>query len=281
MDVEKLLSQLTSFGTEWGLKVVGVLVALFVAFKVANWTKKKISNALDGRSFDATLSRFFANCVKYAILGGAILGCLGVFGIETSSFAALIAAMGLAIGLAFQGSLSNFAAGVMLLVFRPFKVGDFIRAGGEKGTVEALELFTTELKTPDNRRVIVPNSSIFGGTIENVSHHPVRRVDIPVGVAYDADIDHARAVLEGVPSKVEGALQDPGAQIFLSELGASSVDWVVRVWCNSADYWDVWQRTVRQVKLSLDEAGIGIPFPQLDLHLDEGARDSIIQRKAS
>ena len=193
---------------------------------------------------------------------------MGVFGIETTSFAAVIGAAGLAIGLAFQGTLSNFAAGMMLLIFRPFKVGDVVTVDGHTGKVAELELFTTELTTPDNRRLIVPNNKIFGSTIENITHHPIRRVDVPVGVDYTAGIDQVREILEQVPPRIPGVLEDPSYQIFLKELGASSVDWVVRVWCKTEDFWDVHQATIRSTKMALDAEGIGIPFPQLDVHLD-------------
>lgn len=265
---EQTLSFLLEQTRFWGLRIAGVLVALFIAWIVAGWLSNTLRRTLERRKFDATLTRFFSKMLRYAILTFAVLGCLGVFGIETASFAAVIAAMGLALGLAFQGTLSNFAAGVMLLVFRPFKVGDFVRAGGETGSVEEIELFTTELKTPDNRRIIIPNSAIFGANIENVTHYPERRCDIEVGVVYSADCEAVRALLEGVAPKIAGVLAEPPPQIFLKGLGASSVDWVVRVWCKTPEFWDVHQRAIRDIKKALDEAGIGIPFPQRDIHLD-------------
>jgi len=224
---------------------------------------------LEARKFDPTLTRFFANMARYAILVGVGLGCMGVFGIETTSFAAIIGAAGLAVGLAFQGTLSSFSAGIMLLVFRPFKVGDVVAAGGVTGVVEEIELFTTEFKTPDNRKVIVPNSAIFGSTIENITHHPTRRVDISVGCEYSAEIDKCRDVLESMTKTLPKVLPEPAPQVFLKELGSSSVDWQVRVWCKTEDYWDVWQATTRATKMALDAAGIGIPFPQMDVHLDK------------
>ena len=268
---ENVMKTVAEFGTTWGIRVVGVLVALFLAWIFAGWTRRAILRALEKRKFDATLGKFFANLVKWAILAGAILGCLGVFGIQTASFAAVIAAAGLAIGLAFQGTLANFAGGVMLLVFRPFKVGDLVKVAGEIGFVEKIELFSTVLRTPDNRYIIVPSKAIFGSTIENLTYHPTRRVDIPVGAEYSADIDKTREALEGCVKNIPKALEEPAAQIFLKELGGSSVDWQVRVWCNTEDYWDVYQATIRAAKMALDEAGIGIPFPQMDVHLDPAA----------
>lgn len=269
IDSSKMATQLWAVGTDWLIKVGGVLVALFVAWVVAGWVRRAIRKSLEKRSFDTTLTRFFANLARYAILTVVVVGCLGVFGIQTTSFAALVAALGLAVGLAFQGTLGNFAAGIMLLIFRPYKVGDYVRAGGEMGSVEEIELFFTELKTPDNRRVIVPNGPIFAGTIENFSHYDMRRCGIPVGVEYGADIDRTREVLEGAVKTMEGVLDEPAPQIFLKELGGSSVDWEVRVWVKTSEYWDVHQRGVRAVKKALDEAGLGIPFPQMDVHLDD------------
>jgi small conductance mechanosensitive channel len=254
---------------EYGPKVIGVLVALVLALMIAGWTERVVRVALERRSFDATLTRFFAKLARYFILIAAVLGCLGVFGIQTASFAAVLAAAGFAIALAFQGTLGNFAAGVMLLVFRPFKVGDYVEVNGETGTCEHIDLFTCEFRTLDNRRLIVPNGSVFGNTITNYTGYEVRRVDIDVGAEYSADVDATRAALEKAAAKVEGKLTDPPPQVFLKGLGDSSIDWQVRVWCKTADYWDVWQATVRATKLALDEAGIGIPFPQQDVHFDE------------
>lgn len=268
MDFNKILENLANFGTTWGLKVVGTLVAFFVAWIVAGRIKARMVAGFERRKFDKTLGAFFANMVRYGILIGALLGCLGVFGIQTASFAAVIAAAGLAIGLAFQGTLSNFAAGVMLLVFRPFKVGDLVNVSGMLGIVSEIELFTTQLDTLDKRAIIIPNSKIFGDVIENITHHPIRRVDVPVGVEYGADIDQTRAVLDKAAQSVEGVLDDPPYQIFLKELGASSVDWQIRVWCKTEAYWDVYQATIRAAKMHLDEAGLGIPFPQVDVHFD-------------
>jgi len=254
---------------EYGPKVIGVLVALVLALMIAGWTERVVRAGLERRSFDATLTRFFAKLARYFILIAAGLGCLGVFGIQTASFAAVLAAAGFAIGLAFQGTLGNFAAGVMLLVFRPFKVGDYVEVNGETGTCEHIDLFTCEFRTLDNRRLIVPNGSVFGNTITNYTGYDVRRVDIDVGAEYSADVDATRAALEKATAKVEGMLADPPPQVFLKGLGDSSIDWQVRVWCKTPDYWDVWQATVRATKLALDEAGIGIPFPQQDVHLDD------------
>ncbi len=267
MDTAKLGQAVLDKATVWGARVLGVAVALFVVWLVAGWARRAMTRSLENR-FEPMLAQFFANLVRYAILTAGLLGCLGVFGIQTTSFAAILGALGLAIGLAFQGTLSNFASGIMLLVFRPFKVGDVIEVAGTIGSVKELELFTTELVSPDNRRIIVPNSEVFGKTIVNFTHYPTRRVEVAVGTDYSADLDKVREVLEGVPAKVEGVIDEPAPQVFLSELGASSIDWKVRVHTKTEDFWDVHQRLVRATKMALDEAGIGIPFPQRDIHLD-------------
>ena len=254
---------------EHGPKVLGVLLALFFAFVLASWAERGVRAGLERRDFDATLTRFFAKFARYLILVGAVLGCLGVFGIQTASFAAVLAAAAFAVGMAFQGTLGNFAAGIMLLVFRPFKVGDFVEVNDDTGICEHIDLFTCEFRTLDNRKLIIPNGAVFGSTITNYTGYDIRRVDIDVGAEYSASIDATRAVLEESAANVPGMIQDPAPQIFLKALGGSSVDWQVRVWCKTDDYWDVWQAVVRACKVSLDEAGIGIPFPQQDVHLDE------------
>ncbi len=254
---------------EYGPRVLGVLLAIFVAWIVATWTERGVRAALEKRNFDATLTRFFAKFGRYLILVGAVLGCLGVFGIQTASFAAVLAAAGFAVGMAFQGTLGNFAAGIMLLAFRPFKVGDVVEVNGDTGCCEHIDLFTCEFRTLDNKKLIIPNGAVFGSTITNYTGYEKRRVDIDVGAEYSADIDATRAALEKVAASIPGMITDPAPQVFLKGLGGSSVDWQVRVWCKTEDFWDVWQATVRGCKVSLDEAGIGIPFPQQDVHLDD------------
>ncbi len=236
---------------------------------LAGWISRIAGAGMRRAKIDETLTRFVEKLVGWLVLLLAVLACLSLFGVETTSFAALLGAAGLAIGLAFQGTLSHFAAGVMLLVFRPFSVGDVITAAGITGKVHSIDIATTSIDTFDNRRFILPNSTVFGSTIENVTYHPQRRVDVDVGAAYDADIDKTREVLEGAIKNIEGALEQPEPAVFLLNLGASSVDWSVRVWANKDDFGAVKQSAIRAVKHALDEAGIGIPFPQMDVHLKE------------
>lgn len=248
-------------------KIVGALLLLFAAWIVAKWLGNRVSKTV-GLKLDKTIANFMGSLVKYGILSMAILGCLRIFGIETTSFVALIGAAGLAIGLALQGTLTNFSSGVMLLLFRPFKVGDVISAGGVTAKVFEIGMFTTQLDTADNRRLIVPNGDIYGSSIENITFHPTRRVDVSVGTEYSANIGETRGILLKAVSSLEGVLADPAPVAMLTELGGSSIDWSVRVWANTEDYWAVRERVTQSVKDTLDEAGIGIPFPQMNVHLD-------------
>lgn len=251
------------------LKAFGALIVFWIGRRIIEKVVRLLTSVMEKRGIDPTVGRFGANMLKYAMLTGLALGILGYFGVDTTSFAALIAAMGLAVGMALQGTLGNFASGVMILVFKPFKVGDFVTAGGTTGTIEEVGIFVTTFKTLDNQQVIVPNGKVFGDTIVNVGHNPIRRVDIDVGCDYGADIDECRATLETVVDHIPDMIKDPAPQIFLASLGGSSVDWQVRIWCDTPKYWDVHQQTVRAIKKVLDEKGIGIPFPQMDVHLDK------------
>ncbi len=269
------LEKMIPIVTTYGLRILGVLALLAVVWIFGAWTRKLVRRSLKKVDFDDTLTIFFGNLARWAILLMGGLGCLGIFGVETTSFAAVLGAAGLAVGLAFQGSLSNLASGVMLLIFRPFKVGDVIAVAGEKGKVQEIGIFTTIMDTPDNRRIILPNGTIFGSTIENVTFHDLRRVDVAVGVDYTADMDTTREILERAAQDVPGKVDDPASQVALCELGASSVDWVVRVWCQTGDFWAVKEATTRAIKMELDGANIGIPFPQSDVHLDPVVVDAL------
>ncbi len=251
----------------YALQVVGVAVVFFVAWLFAGWARRIVRRSLIKAKIEQTIAKFISNVVRWVILAAAILGCLGYFGIETTSFAALIGAAGLAIGLSFQGALSNLAAGVMLLIFRPFKVSDVVKIQGELGKVDEIDLFVTSLDTFDNRRLILPNSQVFGAKIENLSHHAQRRVDVDVGVSYGASMQETRKVLTQAITKVDNVLESPESQVLLTNLGDSSVQWQVRVWVESANFHPVREALVGAIKSSLDEAGIEIPFPQMSVHL--------------
>lgn len=246
---------------QFGLKAIGAVVVLWIGFMVGG----KIQGVLERRlleRMDKSIAKFVANAVRWAVVLLAILSCLSLFGVDTTSFAAVIGGASVAIGLAFQGSLSNVAAGIMLLIFRPFKVGDVVVVAGQTGAVEGISLFVTTLDTPDNRRIILPNGQIFGSVIENVTHHPTRRVDVNVGVDYAAKIDDVRAVLLEAVKGVEH-VDVESAKVVLLQLGASSVDFQVRVMAPTDKYFDVKDAVTRACKMALDEAKIGIPYPHV------------------
>ncbi len=268
--MEETLKDLAPTLLDYGVRVLGVLIGLWIAFRIARWAESRVVGSLRKRNFDESLTLFFGSVVRWVLVIGAALACLGVFGIETTSFAAILGAASLAVGLAFQGTLGNFAAGVMLLTFRPFKVGDLVQIADQLGVVAEIGLFTTSLDTLDHRRIIIPNGGVISGTIENLTHNDKRRVDIDVGVAYDEDLDKVRELLEAAAAGVPGRHEE-GHQVILLKLNDSSVDWQVRVWCETDAYWDVWDATVLAVKKALDKGGISIPFPQMDVHMDKSA----------
>lgn len=248
-----------------GWPVTKAILLIILAVLVSRWVGRLVTSASTKARVEATLAKFFGAMARWAVLILAALTILQTFGIQTTSFAAVVAALGFAVGLALSGTLGNIAAGVMLLIFRPFKVGDFVIVGGVAGVVNEIELFTTTFDTPDKRRLIVPNGTIFGSTVENVSHHPVRRVDVNVGVEYAANPKRTREVLLAAAKGVEGVLEDPAPAAVLTELGESSLNWVVRAWVKSGDFWPVRERLTEAVKVALDAANIGIPFPQREI----------------
>lgn len=255
----------------YGLPIVWALVILIAALFVGKIASGMTRSALNKSKVDETLSRFFAKIVYYLILILGVILALDRFGVNITAFAAILAAAGFAVGMALSGTLGNFASGVMLLIFRPFKVGDVVNAAGITAKVHEIELFTTTFDTPDNRRIIVPNGSIYGGTIENITFHPERRCDVVVGCDYGADLDATRACLEKAAESLKEMMvegEGRGYQIVLGDLGDSAVGWTVRFWCKAEDYWGVKEALTRAVKQHLDEAGIGIPFPQMDVHVD-------------
>ncbi|RIK77450.1 MAG: mechanosensitive ion channel protein [Planctomycetota bacterium] len=256
-----------------GLRAIAILILLTIAWTVSGWLSSLVRVALTRVKFDQTMTLFLARLVRWGVLLMVALACLSYFGIETTSFAAVIGAAGLAIGLAFQGTLSNFAAGAMLLVFRPYKVGDTVNVAGHTGTVDEIELFTTTIDTADRRRIIVPNSSIYNTVIENLTHHPIRRMEVLVGVAYAADVDATRGVLERAVRSVPALVAAPPAEIALLDLGPSSVNWAVRAFARGEELAAAKQALIRAVKQELDQAGISIPPPQLEVHVSAPAAE--------
>ena len=252
----------------YGLDVLGAVAILLIGLFVAKWAHRATNRALSKVSrFDQTLRGFFASLVKYVVIIFTVLAVLNQFGVQTASLIALLGAAGLAIGLALQGTLSNVAAGVMLLIFRPYKVGDFVEVGGQSGTVHELSLFVTELNTGDNVRIIVPNSQIWGNAIRNVSFNATRRVDLLIGIAYEDDIGKAVSAIQAVIDADSRIRKDPASLIAVSELADSSVNLVVRAWCEAKDYWPVRFDLTRSIKERLDAENISIPYPQRQIHM--------------
>jgi len=251
------------------LRILALVAILVIGRYVATWVRNLIRGGLDRPEMDSTLTKFAGNFAYYAVFLLAIFAGLETVGVETASFVAVLAAGSFAVGLALQGTLANFAAGVMLLIFRPFKVNDYVEIADEKGFVKDLSLFFTRITTRDNRLVIVPNGDIFGATIENIFANDLIRVDCDVGTDYPADIDATREVLLEAARSVDDRVEEKGEQAALTALGGSSINWQVRVWARPDDYFRLKQELTRQVKYKLDEAEIGIPYPQMDVHLDE------------
>lgn len=250
-----------------GINIALAAVILFGGIWLSKQIKKYVVLIMERRNVDALLASFTSNIVYVALVAFVVIAALSKLGIQTTSFVAVIGAAGLAIGLALQGSLANFASGVMIIAFRPFKVGDFIEAAGVAGVVEGIQIFSTQMRTGDNKAMIIPNSNITGGNITNYSAKDTRRVDMVFGIGYDDDIKKAKELLMELIESDERILKDPEPVVAVSELADSSVNFVVRPWVNSADYWGVMFDFTEAVKLRFDAEGISIPYPQQDVHL--------------
>lgn len=273
MDWSQIFSAdtLHTYVVPWGINIAFAL-GIFI---IGRWIVIAISGVLRRMlvhaKLDEILVDFICSIARTALLLFVIIAALERLGVDTTSLIALLGAAGLAVGLALQNSLANFAAGVMLIVFRPFKAGDFVEAGGTTGVVEKISIFSTTMRTGDNREVIVPNGAIYGGNIVNYSARDTRRIDLVFGIGYDDDIRKARDIIQSVLDADERILKDPAPVVAVGELGASSVDFVVRPWVASADYWNVRWDLLEKVKLAFDDNGVSIPFPQRDVHLYQHA----------
>ncbi|MCG6908662.1 MAG: mechanosensitive ion channel [Deltaproteobacteria bacterium] len=251
----------------YGVSIVTALVVFVVGRWVAKGVRKLITRLMKKAQVDPTLVGFTSNIAYIGLLAFVVVAALGQLGIQTTSFIAILGAAGLAVGLALQGSLSNFAAGFLMIIFKPFKVGDYIQGAGQEGTVEKIQIFTTSLVTLDNKTVIVPNAKLTEDNIVNWTAKGTRRVDLVFGIGYGDDIDKARKIIEDVLGRDSRILADPAAQISVSELGDSSVNFVVRPWVKCDDYWGVYMDTTENIKKAFDDGGVNIPFPQRDVHL--------------
>ncbi|HUG99884.1 MAG TPA: mechanosensitive ion channel domain-containing protein [Gammaproteobacteria bacterium] len=265
--VEALVEGVSSFGLQ--------VIAAIVVFVLGRWIARRVAGllerGLERAGTDPTLVGFFRNIIYFGLLVMVVIAAVAQLGVQTTSFIAVLGAAGLAIGLALQGSLANFAAGVLMIIFRPFKAGDFIDAAGTAGVVEEVQLFTTMLRTPDNKTIIIPNAQITAGTITNYSARDTRRLDLVFGVSYSDDLDQVKRVINEVLAAEPRLLQEPEPLIGLLELGDNSVNFAVRPWVRSSDYWSVFFDLQEAMKKRFDREGISIPFPQRDVHLYQQA----------
>ncbi|MDH3266110.1 MAG: mechanosensitive ion channel [Gammaproteobacteria bacterium] len=258
---------LKTTGFEFTINLVTAIIIFYVGRLIVRVLTRGLRKLMQAREVDKTLVSFASNLVGMVLLTFVIIAAVGQLGIQTTSFIAVLGAAGLAIGLALQGSLSNFAAGVLIVLFRPYKVGDFVEAAGVAGSVVDVQILTTVLRTGDNKQVIVPNAQIMSSIITNYSANDTRRVDLVIGVSYGDDLDKVRSTLEGIIAADDRILDEPACTIAVSQLGASSVDFVVRPWVATSDYWAVLFDLTETIKKRFDQQGISIPFPQQDVHL--------------
>ncbi len=265
---EDVLRQIAEALSTYGLSVLGAVIILVVGFMVAGWAARMTKRLLDrSERLESTLKPFVVSIVRYAIIIFTVIAVLDQFGVQTTSLLAVLGAAGLAVGLALQGTLSNLAAGVMLLIFRPFKIGHYIEAAGIAGSVEEISLFTTELNTPDNVHITVPNGQLWGAAIKNYSRNTTRRADVSVGIDYGDDIGKALEIIRTVVLSDPRVRQEPAPMFLVTGLGESSIDLQARAWCAASDYWPLRFDLNRKVKEALDAGGITIPFPQRTVHL--------------
>jgi len=267
MDISNLTATIYSLLTVYGLKVVAAIAIFIIGRWVDKVVRNLISRLMAKSDVDETLNKFITSLSYVALLAFVIIAALNQLGVQTASFVAIIGAAGLAVGLALQGSLSNFAAGVLMIIFRPIAVGDYIEGAGVAGTVEEIQIFTTQLATPDNKTIFVPNAKLMGDNIVNYTAKGTRRVDFTFGIGYGDDIDKARQVIGQIIAADERIMKDPAPDVMVSELADSSVNFAVRVWTSAGDYWNVYFDTLEKVKKQFDAEGISIPFPQQDVHL--------------
>lgn len=265
--MENVINQLVEFATGYGLKIIGAILILLIGRIAAGICRKIMQRILNKAQTEPTIVSFVGSLTYFLILVFAVLAALHAFGVQTASFVAVLGAAAFAIGFALQGSLSNFAAGVMILMLRPFKVGDYIEAAGVEGTVQEIHLFTTVLATLDNIQIMVPNSKIYGDVIKNVWAYDTRRVDFVFGIGYSSSIPQAIEIIMGLIKQDTRILLEPEPQIAVSELADSSVNLVVRPWVKSEDYWPVFFNLTRKIKEAFDKNDIEIPFPQQAVHM--------------
>ena len=267
MDVEKILEKITNMAVEYGPKLLGAIVVLIIGSWVIKLIMKRFTKILDKRNVDDSLKPFLRSLFAILLRAMLIISVLGMVGIQMTSFIAILGAAGLAVGMALSGTLQNFAGGVMILLFKPFRVGDFIEAQGYTGTVKEIQIFVTILTTLDNKTIIIPNGGLSNSSLTNYSVEPLRRVDWTFGIGYGDSVKTARDVITKLAAEDDRILKDPELFIGLAELGDSSVNFAVRAWVKAEDYWDVFFSMNEKVYNTFDSAGLNIPYPQMDVHL--------------
>ena len=251
----------------YAISLVTALLILWIGFKIARLVSSSLKKAMVKKSIDPAVASFAASLTHAIVAAAVIIAALSHVGVQTATFVAILGAAGLAIGLSLQGSLANFASGILITVFRPFKAGDFVEAGGVAGVVKEIQIFSTTLTTPDNKFVVVPNARITGDAITNFSRLDTRRIDMVIGVSYSADLQKTEELLKRVLDEHPNVLKEPGYTVGVSELADSSVNFVVRPWVKTSEFWPTKFALTKQIKQELDLAGIGIPFPQMDVHI--------------
>ena len=266
-DWNQMLELLQTRGVEFGINFATALAIFYIGKFFVGLLVRTTSKVMQSHGVDKTLETFIGNLIRTALMVVIVIAAIGAIGIQTTSFIAIFGAAGLAIGLALQGSLSNFASGVLIVLFKPYRVGDYIEAAGIAGSVEQVQILTTVLKTGDNKQIIVPNSQIMNSIITNYSANDTRRIDLVIGVSYSDDLDKVRATLEALIADESRILQDPATLIAVSELADSSVNFIVRPWVRSGDHWSVKLDLTEAIKKRFDKEGISFPFPQQDVHL--------------
>ncbi|MFA0097904.1 small-conductance mechanosensitive channel MscS [Vibrio splendidus] len=266
---EQWLTNNSDLFIQYGVNIISALIILFIGNLIVKAVANSVSKVLQKKKMDRAVVEFVHGLVRYLLFVIVLIAALGRLGVQTASVVAVIGAAGLAVGLALQGSLSNFAAGVLIVAFRPFKSGDYVEIGGVAGSVDSIQIFQTVLTTPDNKMVVVPNGSVIGSPITNYSRHDTRRIDLMIGVSYNADLQKTKVLLTKICESDERVLKEPGVQVGVHTLADSSVNFVVRPWVSTADYWNVYFDLMQAIKEGLDNEGIEIPFPQMDVHMNK------------
>jgi small conductance mechanosensitive channel len=267
MDKSQIIEKVSDLAIIYAPKVLLAILTLIIGFWLIAWVTRLAKRMMAKKEMDESLRPFLGSIISIGLKVLLLLSVVSMFGVETTSFIAVFTALAFAIGMALQGSLGNFASGVMILLFKPYKVGDLVSMQGFTGVIEEIQIFNTFLITPENKTVIIPNTVVTSGPITNISQKGTLRVDMTFGIGYQDDIDKARSVIEGIIDAQDKILKDPAADILISELADSSVNFAVRPWCKSEHYWDVYFYVHEEVKKAFDKENVSIPFPQMDVHM--------------